>query len=134
AAAERPAFDDIAREASANGLMWLSRLATGFSLALRRNRSRHDLAEILEPYESRGDAWAAALIALVATFVDVREGQSQVAELSAVGLRFLERTSVQLTAGSVETIPLQIRNDSDIVEGYRFEVLGAPSAWTTIEP
>ncbi|HLS50171.1 MAG TPA: hypothetical protein VK024_09270, partial [Actinomycetaceae bacterium] len=88
AAAERPAFDDIAREASAHGLMWLSRLATGFSLALRRNRSRHDLAEILEPYESRGDAWAAALIALVATFVDVREGQSQVAELSAVGLRF----------------------------------------------
>src|SRR5690625_3422272 len=46
----------------------------------------------------------------------------------------LERTSVQLTAGSVETVPLQIRNDSDIVEGYRFEVLGVPGAWTTVEP
>lgn len=46
----------------------------------------------------------------------------------------LESASVQLTAGSIETIPLQIRNDGDIVEGYRFEVLGVPSAWATIEP
>lgn len=46
----------------------------------------------------------------------------------------LEQTSVQLTAGTSETIPLQIRNDGDIVEGYRFEVLGVPSAWTSVDP
>lgn len=46
----------------------------------------------------------------------------------------LEQTSVQLTAGGSETIPLQIRNDGDIVEGYRFEVLGVPSAWTSVDP
>ncbi|MFC4555549.1 hypothetical protein [Georgenia faecalis] len=46
----------------------------------------------------------------------------------------LETPTVQMAAGSVETIPLQIRNDSDIVEGYRLEVLGVPSAWATIEP
>lgn len=46
----------------------------------------------------------------------------------------LEKSSVQLAAGGIETIPLQIRNNSEIVEGYRFEVLGVPSAWATVEP
>jgi hypothetical protein len=46
----------------------------------------------------------------------------------------LESPSVQMAAGSVETVSLQIRNDGDIVEGYRFEILGVPSAWATIEP
>jgi len=46
----------------------------------------------------------------------------------------LERSSVQLAAGGVEQIPLQIRNDGEIVEAYRIEVLGAPGAWATVEP
>ncbi|MEE6282129.1 COG1470 family protein [Georgenia sp. MJ170] len=46
----------------------------------------------------------------------------------------LEKSSVQLAAGGIETIPLQIRNNSEIVEGYRFEVLGVPGAWATVEP
>src|SRR5699024_4920588 len=46
----------------------------------------------------------------------------------------LERPTVQLTAGTVEQVPLQIRNDGEIVEGYRIEVLGVPGAWTSVEP
>ncbi len=46
----------------------------------------------------------------------------------------LEQTSVQLTAGTSETIPLLVRNDSEIVEGYRLEVLGAASAWASVDP
>ncbi|MPV48653.1 MULTISPECIES: hypothetical protein [unclassified Pseudactinotalea] len=46
----------------------------------------------------------------------------------------LEETTVRLTAGTTETVPLLIRNDSDIVEGYRFEVLGVPQEWTSVEP
>lgn len=46
----------------------------------------------------------------------------------------LERQSVQLAAGTVEQVPLQIRNDGEIVEAYRIEVLGTPGAWATVEP
>ncbi|MCM3661601.1 hypothetical protein M3148_11460 [Georgenia satyanarayanai] len=46
----------------------------------------------------------------------------------------LERPTVQLTAGTVEQVPLQIRNDGEIVEGYRIEVLGVPGAWASVEP
>src|SRR5699024_10588184 len=46
----------------------------------------------------------------------------------------LEETSIRLTAGTTETVPLLIRNDSEIVEGYRFEVLGVPQEWTSVEP
>ena len=46
----------------------------------------------------------------------------------------LEKAAVQLAAGGIETVTLQIRNDSEIVEGYRIEVLGVPSAWATVAP
>lgn len=85
---EHPAFDDIAQLATASGFTWLARLATGLSLALRRNRARHDLAEIVDPFEARGDMWAAALITLLATLVDVRSGKAEPADLSALALRF----------------------------------------------
>jgi hypothetical protein len=46
----------------------------------------------------------------------------------------LSPTAVRLEAGTSMTIPLQIRNTGDIVEGYRVEIVGPPSTWTTVEP
>lgn len=46
----------------------------------------------------------------------------------------LDETVVSLDAGGHAVIPLQIRNDSEIVEGYSIEVVGAPAAWTTVAP
>jgi hypothetical protein len=46
----------------------------------------------------------------------------------------LDSSSVQLQAGEQAVIPLQIRNNGEIVEGYQIEVVGPPSEWTTVEP
>jgi len=46
----------------------------------------------------------------------------------------LDSTSLTLTPGSEAVVPLQIRNNGDIVEGYRIQVVGAPASWTTVEP
>ena len=46
----------------------------------------------------------------------------------------LDTSSVQLQAGEQAVIPLQIRNNGEIVEGYRLEVVGPPAPWTTVEP
>src|SRR3954469_3493962 len=46
----------------------------------------------------------------------------------------LDSSSVQLQAGEQVVIPLQIRNNGEIVEGYRLEVVGPPAAWSTVEP
>lgn len=50
-------------------------------------------------------------------------------------------TSAHLDAASVPVLPgeqarvvLDVRNSSSIVEAYTFEVLGAPAAWTVVEP
>ena len=39
-----------------------------------------------------------------------------------------------VTPGEETTLTLAVRNDSDIVEAYTFEVLGECEPWTTIEP
>lgn len=46
----------------------------------------------------------------------------------------LDPARVELSPGTEAVVPLQIRNTGDVVEGYRIEVLGVPSAWTTVEP
>ncbi len=46
----------------------------------------------------------------------------------------LDSSSARLEAGEELGVPLQVRNNGDIVEGYRFEVVGAPAAWTRVEP
>ncbi|MCU1693402.1 MAG: hypothetical protein JWM64_2493 [Frankiales bacterium] len=46
----------------------------------------------------------------------------------------LDQASIQLDAGGSAVIPLQIRNDSDIVEGYTLAVVGVPAGWATLDP
>jgi hypothetical protein len=42
--------------------------------------------------------------------------------------------TVVVTPGVATTTTLTVRNDSDIVEAYEFEVLGECASWTTVEP
>lgn len=46
----------------------------------------------------------------------------------------LDTADVQLDPGDVIAIPVQVQNTGEIVEGYRVEVVGAPSAWAEVEP
>jgi hypothetical protein len=46
----------------------------------------------------------------------------------------LDRTTVVVTPGEETATTLAVRNDSDIVEAYEFEVLGQCAPWTTVEP
>ena len=46
----------------------------------------------------------------------------------------LDTTDVQLDPGDVIAIPVQVQNTGDIVEGYRIDVVGVPSAWAEVEP
>jgi hypothetical protein len=46
----------------------------------------------------------------------------------------LDRPTVSVTPGEEATLVLAVRNDSDIVEAYGFEVLGECAPWTTVEP
>jgi hypothetical protein len=46
----------------------------------------------------------------------------------------LDTAHVELSPGTDAVLPLQIRNTGDVVEAYQLEVLGAPAAWTTVEP
>ena len=46
----------------------------------------------------------------------------------------LDSARVELSPGTDAVLPLQIRNTGDTVEAYQIEVLGAPAAWTTVEP
>lgn len=41
---------------------------------------------------------------------------------------------MSVTPGGSATTTLTVRNDSDIVEAYRLEVVGECAAWTTVEP
>lgn len=43
-------------------------------------------------------------------------------------------TTIVVTPGEPTTTTLNVRNDSDIVEAYEFEVLGECAPWTTVEP
>lgn len=43
-------------------------------------------------------------------------------------------TTIVVTPGETATTMLTVRNDSDIVEAYEFEVLGECAPWTTVEP
>ncbi len=43
-------------------------------------------------------------------------------------------TTIVVTPGVETTTTLNVRNDSDIVEAYEFEVLGECAPWTTVEP
>jgi hypothetical protein len=46
----------------------------------------------------------------------------------------LDSTELRLDAGDEVTVPLQIRNNGAVVEGYAISVIGAPAAWATVEP
>ncbi|MBP2324820.1 hypothetical protein JOF56_005205 [Kibdelosporangium banguiense] len=46
----------------------------------------------------------------------------------------LDRPTVVVTPGGETATTLTVRNDSDIVEAYEFEVLGECAPWTTVEP
>src|SRR4051812_31003195 len=46
----------------------------------------------------------------------------------------LDSSSVRLDPGGEAVVPVQISNTGEIVEGYHLEVLGAPAAWTQVEP
>ncbi|MCX2732768.1 hydrolytic protein [Saccharopolyspora sp. NFXS83] len=46
----------------------------------------------------------------------------------------LENTTVVVTPGGEATTTLTVRNGTDIVEAYEFEVVGDCAAWTTVEP
>ena len=46
----------------------------------------------------------------------------------------LDSTTLQLDAGGEAVVPLQIRNNGSVVEGYQLSVIGAPAGWATVEP
>ncbi|MFG1804913.1 hypothetical protein [Streptomyces sp. NPDC049040] len=46
----------------------------------------------------------------------------------------LDAAPVPVLPGEQARIVLEVRNSSTIVEAYTFEVLGAPAAWTVVEP
>lgn len=45
-----------------------------------------------------------------------------------------ERRTVQVVPGAETTTTLRVRNDSDIVEAYGFQVVGECAPWTEVEP
>lgn len=46
----------------------------------------------------------------------------------------LDIMSVSVEAGGRVTLPLNVRNTGEVVEDYLVEILGVPSAWTTVDP
>ena len=46
----------------------------------------------------------------------------------------LDSPEVSLEAGAEASVPLHIRNDGEIVEAYRFRVVGAGGPWTAVVP
>ncbi|MEU1489107.1 hypothetical protein ABZ456_02435 [Streptomyces sp. NPDC005776] len=46
----------------------------------------------------------------------------------------LDATSVSAAPGEETAVPLQVRNSGATVEEYRFEVVGACAAWSSVEP
>ncbi|MFD8885040.1 hydrolytic protein [Streptomyces erythrochromogenes] len=50
------------------------------------------------------------------------------------GAPVLDIEPVSVMPGGIATTSLTVRNDSDIVEAYRLEVVGDCAAWTTVEP
>ncbi|MBP2038688.1 COG1470 family protein [Streptomyces avidinii] len=53
---------------------------------------------------------------------------------SSPGAPVLDIPPVSVTPGGTASTTLTVRNDSDIVEAYRLEVVGDCAAWTTVEP
>ncbi|MFE6843002.1 hydrolytic protein [Streptomyces sp. NPDC057686] len=53
---------------------------------------------------------------------------------SSPGAPGLDIPRVSVTPGGTASTSLTVRNDSDIVEAYRLEVVGDCAAWTTVEP
>ncbi|MFI1066839.1 MULTISPECIES: hydrolytic protein [Streptomyces] len=53
---------------------------------------------------------------------------------SSPGATGLDIPPVSVTPGDTASTTLTVRNDSDIVEAYRLEVVGDCAAWTTLEP
>ncbi|MFI1510042.1 hypothetical protein [Streptomyces sp. NPDC020597] len=46
----------------------------------------------------------------------------------------LDPPSLPVEPGGTHQVTLHVRNGGDIVEAYRFEVVGVPSAWAAVEP
>ncbi|MFE6838443.1 hydrolytic protein [Streptomyces sp. NPDC057705] len=53
---------------------------------------------------------------------------------SSPGASDLDIPPVSVTPGGTATTSLTVRNDSDIVEAYRLEIVGDCAAWATVEP
>ncbi|MFD4242268.1 hydrolytic protein [Streptomyces sp. NPDC058525] len=53
---------------------------------------------------------------------------------SSPGAPGLDIPAVSVMPGGTASTSLTVRNDSDIVEAYRLEVVGDCAAWTTVEP
>ncbi|WP_328928069.1 hydrolytic protein [Streptomyces sp. NBC_00190] len=53
---------------------------------------------------------------------------------SSPGAPGLDIPRVSVTPGGTASTTLTVRNDGDIVEAYRLEVVGDCAAWTTVEP
>ncbi len=49
-------------------------------------------------------------------------------------LALLDREAVTVEAGDRVTVPLTVKNTSDVVEDYTIDIVGVPAAWTTVEP
>jgi len=46
----------------------------------------------------------------------------------------LDIVSVSVEAGDRATLPLNVTNTGEVVEDYLVEIIGVPSAWTTVDP
>ncbi|GAA1532081.1 hypothetical protein [Nocardioides humi] len=46
----------------------------------------------------------------------------------------LDSPTIRLDPGAEAVIPIQIRNNGSVVEGYDITVVGSPGAWATVEP
>lgn len=46
----------------------------------------------------------------------------------------LETSGTTLEPGGVASVPLTVRNDRDVVDEYRFRVVGSLAPWTAVEP
>jgi hypothetical protein len=46
----------------------------------------------------------------------------------------LDLTEVSLDPGNEAVVPIQVRNNGSVVEGYQLSVIGAPGEWATVDP
>ena len=75
-----------------------------------------------------------AQLPLQCPFSHAARGAPRLAFDGVTTMTEFELPTVVVTPGEEATTKLTVRNDSDIVEAYEFEVLGECAQWTTVEP